>query len=241
MDNKSTTNNDTPKKEHVELTPVTALNLSGTKKKKLDCRKIEFYEITRGVYSYSMGNTSCIGAIKHVISEHPRSKTSVYNATLWARYIMLPGSCTPRAIRQYSKRRTIEINNLIARSFAAVLPLHLYPNTQIYLLADMVALDGGSRCAAINCLSYALKNSKLPYVGLPIAIAFGLDAQNELVMDLNYVQDSTGLADCPVVFNMPTGKIINMQMQGTMTRDQFIRGLDESLKVARQIYAYQKD
>lgn len=216
----------------IKKTPVTDKNL--------EHRQIKIEKIDAGVYLYSMGKTTCIGTIKHVISQHPRSKTSPCAATLISRYIMVPGSCTPRATRQYSKGRTIEINNLIKSSFSCVLPLHLYPSTQIYLLADLVSVDGGSRTCAINCLSYCLSKTKLPYVGKPIAVAFGLNAADELVVDLNYEEDSTGHADCPVVFNMPTKKLLNLQMEGKMTREQFLKGFDAALEAAKKIYTHQE-
>ena len=205
-------------------------------KKNLELRKTQIKNIDQDVYMYSMGKTACIGAIRHVMSQHPRSKTSPYGATIMSRYNMLPGSCTPRATRQYSKGRTIEINNLITSSFSTVLPLHLYPRTQIYLLADMIQLDGGSRTCAINCISYCLLKLKLPHIGIPLAVAYGLNSSKELVLDLNYQEDSKGFADCPVVFNMPSGKLINLQMEGEMTCEQFIRGFNAAYLAIEKLY-----
>ena len=104
------------------------------------------------------------------------------------------------------------------------------------MMADLVAVDGGSRCVAINALSCCLARLKIPIVGHPVAIAYGINAEGQLICDLDYKQDSEGLADCPIVFNMPTAAVIGLQMQGQMTKDQFMNGMRMALGHAQAIH-----
>lgn len=147
-----------------------------------------------------------------------------------AEYGMLPRSTHTRMNREKaaSSGRTQEISRLIGRSLRAAVDLKALGEKQITVDCDVIQADGGTRTAAITggfvAMALALKFmqaqgqiSTMPirsYVG---AVSVGL-LNNELLLDLNYDEDSACETDMNIVMNN-RGEFI--EMQGTAEKGAF--------------------
>ena len=158
---------------------------------------------------------------------------------LTAEYGMLPASCSQRISREVSKGRpsgrTHEIQRLIGRSLRAVVDLEKLGERTIWIDADVIQGDGGTRTASITGGFIALEQAveKLMREGAltenPIrdyvaAISVGIVGGIPL-LDLCYEEDSTAEVDMNVVM---TGGGKFVEVQGTAEGNPFGRPLDRS-------------
>jgi len=133
--------------------------------------------------------------------------------TGWVRaeYGMLPRSTLTRNQRDKLSGRRFEIQRLIGRSLRAGVELEKLGERTIWIDCDVIQADGGTRTAAINggfialvdCLIGLKKKGVLKEVPIKSylgAISVGIWKKN-LVLDLNYLEDSKAEVDMNVVMN----------------------------------------
>jgi ribonuclease PH len=159
-----------------------------------------------------------------------------------AEYALLPRSTTTRVKRETMglSGRTQEIKRLIGRSLRAGFDLNLLGKRTLIVDCDVIQADVGTRTAAITGGYVALRlamgkliHKKLlsPEVILsPVAaISVGL-LSGEVLLDLNYLEDSSAEADLNIVMNQ-SGDFI--EVQGTGEGATFSRSdLDLMLNIA---------
>jgi ribonuclease PH len=141
-------------------------------------------------------------------------------------YGMLPRSTTTRSQREVSKGRasgrTHEIQRLIGRSLRAVVDLKALGERTLWIDCDVIQADGGTRTASVTgsfiALVEALRHLKgrgafadLPLTDLVAATSVG-KVGGELLLDLNYEEDSRAEVDMNVV---KTGDGRFVEVQGT--------------------------
>jgi len=163
-----------------------------------------------------------------------------------AEYGMLPRSTDGRMDRESVKGkqsgRTQEIQRLIGRSLRAVVDLKKLGETQIILDCDVIQADGGTRTASITGAYVALYQAckhlekigalkESPIIDEVAAVSCGIYKGN-LVLDLDYIEDSNAAADTNFVMT-GNGGIVEVQATAedkAFSEDEFL-GL---LKLARQ-------
>lgn len=143
-----------------------------------------------------------------------------------AEYGMLPRSTGSRMDREAAKGkqagRTIEIQRLIGRSLRAAVDLQALGETSITVDCDVIQADGGTRTAAITGACVALadalnglvaqgKLAKSPLLCMVGAVSVGI-YQGEVVLDLDYPEDSAAETDMNVVMTSLGGFV---EVQGT--------------------------
>lgn len=178
-----------------------------------------------------------LGGTKVVCSATVEEKVPVFlkgkgKGWLTAEYGMLPASCSQRIVREVSKGRpsgrTHEIQRLIGRSLRAVMDLEKLGERTIWIDADVVQGDGGTRTAAITGGFIALAQAveKLLSEGVlthnPIrdfvaAVSVGIVGELAL-LDLCYEEDSTAAVDMNIVM---TGEGRFVEVQGTAEGNPF--------------------
>ena len=180
-----------------------------------------------------MGNTAvlCAASIEHQV---PRWMQGRGAGWVTAEYDMLPRATSSRRSRDRDSGRTAsrsqEIQRLIGRSLRAATDLEAMGERAIYLDCDVLQADGGTRTAAITgafvALSLALRSlvqaNTLDIVPLRCsvaAISVGLSDDN-LLLDLDYSEDSTADADFNIVMT-DTGSVV--EIQGTAEGAPFAR------------------
>ncbi len=161
-----------------------------------------------------------------------------------AEYGMLPRATHQRSPREARgpRARTQEIRRLIGRSLRAGIDLHLLGERTITVDCDVIQADGGTRTASITggyvalaiALRKLIKGGLLPpkVLGAPIsAISVGV-VQGEVLLDLNYDEDSQAQVDFNVVMNGPDRYV---EIQGTAEQGVFSREvIDQLLTLAQK-------
>ena len=172
-------------------------------------------------------------------------------------YGMLPrstGSRTGReAARGKQSGRTQEIQRLIGRSLRAVTDLEALGERQITLDCDVIQADGGTRTAAITGAYVALHAAlaglveqgvikSLPLADQVAAVSCGI-VGDEVVLDLDYEEDSNADADANFVFTAGGGIV---EVQGTaegdpFSEEQFMAMLALARSGTERLFALQRD
>ncbi len=154
------------------------------------------------------------------------------NGWVTGEYGMLPGSCVGRVKRDktLTSGRTLEIQRLIGRSLRAVVDTHKIGERTIKVDCDVIQADGGTRTASITggFIALALALSRMKKEGLltgkalldyVAAVSVGI-YEGQLILDLNYVEDSNAQMDMNVVM-VGAGKLV--EVQGTAEGDPFTK------------------
>lgn len=165
---------------------------------------------------------------------------------LTAEYGMLPGSTPERKVRDVVKGaingRSQEIQRLIGRSLRAVLDFAKLGERTIWIDADVIQADGGTRTAAITGAFVALYDAldKMKREGLireiPIrefvaAVSVGI-VDGEILLDLSANEDMRAEVDFNVVMT-ESGKFV--EIQGTAEKTPFTHEqLEQMLSLAKQ-------
>lgn len=173
-----------------------------------------------------------------------------------AEYSLLPASTHTRTHREASRGkiggRTHEIQRLIGRALRAVVDLSKLGEKTVWIDCDVIQADGGTRTASITgaftALSLAMQKylelgliSEWPIVDHVAAVSVGM-VDGELLLDLEYVEDSRAEVDMNVVM---TGSGDFVEVQGTAEGKPYSRAeLDEMLRLAeagiKELIAAQK-
>ena len=129
-----------------------------------------------------------------------------------AEYGMLPCSTNSRMQREAAKGRsgrTYEIQRLLGRSLRAMVDLSLLGEVTLRVDCDVLKADGGTRTASITGAAIAMRDAlermlreeiiaTLPEI-LPVAaISVGM-VDGEVLLDLNYLEDSNAEVDANFV------------------------------------------
>ncbi|MDD5558782.1 ribonuclease PH [Candidatus Methylomirabilis sp.] len=161
-----------------------------------------------------------------------------------AEYGMLPRATKTRTARESAtgkaSGRTFEIQRLIGRSLRAVIDLTRLGERTVLIDCDVIQADGGTRTTAItgafvamtDALSRLQENGQLKGPLLKDFVA-GVSVgcvEGELLLDLNYAEDSMADVDMNVVM---TGSKRFVEIQGTAEEVPFDKAqLDQMLQLA---------
>jgi len=191
------------------------------------------------------GNTKVL-CNASVIEGVPRFLKGKKQGWVTAEYAMLPRSTHTRTNREATRGkqggRTLEIQRLIGRSLRAAVDLSQLGEYTIQLDCDVIQADGGTRTASItgacialvDALSWMRTNNKIktnPLKQMIAAISVGI-VREEVVLDLDYIEDSSCGTDMNVVMTEDGGLI---EIQGTAEEGSFsIDELAQMLEYAKQ-------
>jgi ribonuclease PH len=139
-------------------------------------------------------------------------------------YAMIPRATDTRTPREVTRGRqggrTMEIQRLIGRSLRAVTDLDALGERTVWIDCDVIRADGGTRTTSItgSLVALGLAFQKLrehevlrkqPLRDYVAAISVGL-AGGEVLLDLNYGEDSTAEVDMNVVMT-GSGDLVEVQ------------------------------
>jgi len=189
-----------------------------------------------------------------VLAEVPRFMAGGRRGWVTAEYGMLPRAGSERTQRNriQTSGRTFEIQRLVGRALRAVVDLDALGERTVTLDCDVIQADGGTRTASVTgayvALVEALKRlqvngvfAKLPIFDSLAAVSVGI-VSGDVVLDLNYAEDSMAAVDMNVVM---TGSGRFVEVQGTAEGMPFTRErMDEMLALAgdgiKQLLAAQR-
>ena len=198
-----------------------------------------FTKHAEGSVLIAMGDTKvlCTASIEERVPPHKKGSGEGW---VTAEYGMLPRSTNTRSDREAARGkqsgRTQEIQRLIGRSLRCVVDLKKLGERQITLDCDVLQADGGTRCASItgafvalhDAVSVLMRNgliNETPIIDFIAAISVGIGADGPL-LDLDYIEDSTGETDMNVVM---TGNGKFVEIQGTAEGVPFSRADMEAM------------
>ena len=141
-----------------------------------------------------------------------------------AEYGMLPRATERRTRREATLHRpsgrTLEIQRLIGRSLRAAVDLKALDEITITVDCDVIRADGGTRTAAItggyialeDAVNHVLRRRRArgrPLRGMIASVSAGIVA-GEVLLDLDYREDSSADADMNIVMN-DSGEYVEVQ------------------------------
>ena len=185
------------------------------------------------------GKTRVVAAVYGPREPTLRHVVSPYRAVLRCRYHMAPFSTDDRKSPAPS-RREIELSKVIRESLEPVVMTELYPRTSIDIFMEVISADGGTRTTSVTAASLALADAGIPMKDLVAAVAVG-KIDGVLVLDIDQVEDNWGEADMPVAAALTLNEITLLQLNGTLTQEEFKKGLELALKGIKEIYKMQKE
>lgn len=216
--------------------------------------------ITRGYLKHAEGSVLIeVGDTKVLCAASVEDKVPTFlrgqgMGWITAEYSMLPRATEIRNPRESSRGRiggrTHEIQRLIGRALRSVVDLTALGERTIWIDCDVIQADGGTRTSSITGAYVAMVDalSKLELPTMPItdylaAVSVGI-VEDELLLDLNYLEDSSAQVDMNVVMT-GTGKLVEIQgtaEQNPFTKDQMHAmmqlaesGIQELIAIQRQV------
>ncbi|GIW88590.1 MAG: ribonuclease PH [Isosphaeraceae bacterium] len=193
-----------------------------------------FQSTSPGSVLYRAGRTMLLVSAQ-IVDTVPPFLEGKGTGWLTAEYAMLPGSTPGRKERRPDGRST-EIQRLIGRSLRSVVDLAALGPATIYIDADVLEADGGTRTAAITAAFVALVDALRTRYGDAVgsilkdavaAVSVGI-AAGQTLLDLDYAEDSQAEVDFNVV-RLASGPLVEVQGTGeggTFTRTQLRALLD---------------
>lgn len=193
-----------------------------------------------------------------VIAGVPKFVKGKNQGWITAEYSMLPRATHDRIFREVVKGsvsgRTMEIQRFIGRALRTVVKLSELGEYTIIVDCDVIQADGGTRTASITggCIAIydairSMKSqglilaTKNPFNCLVAAVSVGI-YKDEILLDLNYQEDSKAQIDLNIVMD-EYGRLI--EIQGTAEGQPFSKQqLQTMLEVAEpginQLFLIQK-
>lgn len=214
----------------------------------------DFIKHAEGSVLIEVGDTKVICAAT-VEEKVPQWLRGAGQGWVTAEYSMIPRATAQRNVREVVKGkpsgRTQEIQRLVGRTLRSVVNLSALGERTIWLDCDVIQADGGTRTASITGAFIAMvdamaKVAKDPKAPLPLydflaATSVGI-LENELLLDLNYAEDSKVSVDMNLVMT-GAGQIV--EVQGTAEGAPFSRQemeilMDLAAKGIDELVAIQK-
>ncbi len=204
----------------------------------------------------TVGNTKviCTATIENRVPHFLRGSGKGW---VTAEYSMLPRATGQRTQREATKGkvggRTMEIQRLIGRSMRAVMDLEAFGERTIWIDCDVIQADGGTRTASITGAFVAMTMAaskvykekslkKFPVSEYLAATSVGKTTDDMLILDLDYIEDSSAAVDMNVVMT-GAGAFVELQGTGeeaTFTKDE-MNGLVSLAEVGiEELIALQK-
>ena len=199
----------------------------------------------------SFGNTKviCTATIENKV---PRWLRNSEEGWVTAEYGMLPRSTNERmgreAARGKQSGRTQEIQRLIGRSLRQAVNLKYLKGKTINIDCDVIQADGGTRTASITggcaALFLAINNhhdDNRAINTFVAAVSLGI-LDNEVILDLDYQEDSSAETDLNLVM---TDKLKLIEIQGTgeespFSKEQLSKMIEIGSQAIEQIIEIQK-
>jgi len=229
--------NDKPEK----LIDKKGLRLDGRKPDELRPVKLQVGVISNadGSAYIEHGKNKILAGVYGPREVHPKHLALPDRTVVKCRYHMAPFSVQERKSPAPS-RREIELSKVIRESLEPAIFMEYYPRTMIDIFIEVLQADGGTRCASITAAALALADSGIPMRDLIVACAAG-KVEDKIVLDLMDTEDKMGSADVPVALMPNLNAITLLQMDGSLSTDEFERAVNLALEGCKQIYALQKE
>ncbi|NWG10684.1 exosome complex exonuclease Rrp41 [Candidatus Bathyarchaeota archaeon] len=217
------------------------LRLDGRKPDELRPIKIEVGILSNadGSAYIEQGKNKILAAAFGPREMHPKHLALPDRMVIRCRYHMAPFSVQERKSPSPS-RREIELSKVIKESLEPTAFMEYYPRTGVDIFIEVLQADGSTRCASITAASVAMADAGIPMRDLVAACSAG-KVDDTIILDLMDTEDKQGSADVPVALMPNQNAITLLQMDGTLTSEEFENAVNLALEGCRKIYAMQKE
>lgn len=229
------------KEQKVPLLDKNGLRVDGRRLDELRPLKLEVGILDKadGSAYIEHGKNKILAAVYGPREAHPKHIALADRAVVRCRYHMAPFSTDERKSPAPS-RRELELSKVIRESLEPAIMSEYFPRATIDITIEVLQADAGTRCAGITAASLALADAGIPMRELVAACAAG-KVEGKVVLDLSDIEDKQGDADLPVAF-MPKSNVIGLlQMDGSLTEQEFKQALDLATDACRRIYDMQRE
>ncbi len=223
-------------KEIPELLNAEGRRIDGRKLDELRSITMKVGPLTRadGSAFVEWGENKVMAAVYGPREVHPRHLMQTSKAIIQCRYNMAAFSVDERK-RPGQDRRSQEISKVITEAFESVVFTEEFPKTSIDIYIEVLQANAGTRCAGLVAASLALADAGIPMADLVSAVAVGKVA-GRIALDLKKEEDNFGEADLPMALVPQSGRLVLIQMEGHLNRDELRQALDLGTKGCREIY-----
>jgi len=218
-----------------------------SKRKLTESRPIEaeagVIEQADGSARFKIGDTEAYAAVYGPRELHPRFLQDPKKGVLRCNYNMMPFSGDGSRVRPGPSRRSKEISMVTEKALLPVIDLTDYPNTVVDVYIDLPQTDAGSRCAGICAASMALADAGLKMKDMVAAVAVG-KVRGEIIVDLDGAEehmDENEGTDIPVGLVPSTDEITLLQMDGKISKEEFINAIEMVKPALREIANKQRE
>lgn len=229
------------KEQKVPLLDKNGLRVDGRRLDELRPLKLEvgILDKANGSAYIEHGKNKILAAVYGPREAHPKHIALADRAVVRCRYHMAPFSTDERKSPAPS-RRELELSKVIREALEPAIMSEYFPRATIDITIEVLQADAGTRCAGITAASLALADAGIPMRELVAACAAG-KVQGKVALDLSDIEDKQGDADLPVAF-MPKSNVIGLlQMDGSLTEEEFKQALDLAINACRRIYDMQRE
>jgi exosome complex component RRP41 len=217
------------------------LRLDGRKPDELRPIKLEVGVLSNadGSAYIEQGKNKILAAVYGPKELHPKHMALPDRMVLRCRYHMAPFSVQERKSPAPS-RREIELSKVIREALEPSIFLEYYPRTGLDIFIEVLQADGSTRCASIVAAALALADAGVPMRDLVVACSAG-KIDDTIILDLMDEEDKMGSADVPLALMPNLNAITLLQMDGTLTLEEFEKAVNLALEGCKKIYALQKE
>jgi len=187
---------------------------------------------------FEQGNTKALASVLGPREVHFKRESFHDRLNINCVYSMAPFSTGERKLKRSGKqdRRETELSLVIKQTFESGILTTLLPNSQVDIHVEILQADGGTRCAAINAVTLALIDAGIPMKDFVVACAASC-IDGIPILDLNYVEDSSGNPDMPVAILAKSHDIVMLQMDSRLPLDTFESVLKLAIEGCLKIYS----
>ncbi len=186
---------------------------------------------------FRYGDTYALAGVFGPKPMHPRHLQDPQKAVLKCKYSMASFS-TKERIRPGRSRRATEISKVLKEALSNVVFFEDYPKTGIEVFVVILQANASTRCAGLNAASLALAEAGISMRNLISACTVGkIDGQ--IVLDVGGDEDQFGDVDVAFATIGNQDKIVLFQMDGIVTKEEFLKMIDLAKRGCAQIFEKQ--
>ncbi len=202
--------------------------------------KVGVIKRANGSAMFRIGDTIAVVAVYGPRSLHPKYLQDPERGILRVYYNMMAFSGSGERIRPGPSRRSREVSMVIEKALTSVLDLKEFPGGVVDVFIEIIQSDSGTRCAGICAASLAIADAGFKMKDLISAVALGR-IDNDIYVDVTKdEEDIEGMADVPVAYLPSSGKIVLLQCDGFLKKEQLKEILKIGKKVCLEIYKVQQ-
>lgn len=200
--------------------------------------KLDVVSRANGSAEVRFGSTMAIASVHGPRELYPRYLQDSQTGILRCRYNMAPFSVTDRK-SPGPDRRSVEISKVTRLALEPAIFLEDFPKVTIDTFTEIIQADGSTRVTGINACSLALALAGIPMRDLVAACSVG-KIDGTLIADLSGIEDNNSETDIAIAMLPNKDEVTLLQMDGILTKKEFVTLLDLARNSCKKICDLQK-